>query len=224
LIWTAHADRTARVACTRRAVAGQRRPARDGGARRRLAGVSPAFARNHARELRLHRGWAQNEEGEKTNSLRGLGRWLWRPRRLAPRGGGVADGGARRQGATTRDAGKQGREWGSHLAAKSWGPKRLAEGRRRGRPRRRRRDPGGGRGAVRSDEEEDAPGCRVLVLAARVAMRGGLEEVVATRRSAGWPAMARRPASRRRRVCEDGEVRGSYGCRKGSAQGSSMPL
>jgi hypothetical protein len=64
---------------------------------RRPAGNSPAFARNRARELRLQRGWAQNEEGEKTNSLRGLGRWLGRRRGHRGRRGGRRGAGERRE-------------------------------------------------------------------------------------------------------------------------------
>jgi hypothetical protein len=81
-------------------------------------------------------------------------------------------------------------------------------------------------GVARSGGEEKVQGRRVLVRTAQTSV--GDEEARGTcspaAGGAGWPAMARRPASQRWRVCEGGEVQGLYGCGKGSAQGSSMPL
>jgi hypothetical protein len=56
---------------------------------RKFAGV----ARNRARRLGLQSGWAQNEEGEKTNPTTGSWRWLERRRgHCGGRGGRLKSG------------------------------------------------------------------------------------------------------------------------------------
>jgi hypothetical protein len=93
LIWAVRADRTALVVRGRRAVAG-------GWRRRWLAGVSPAFARFRARGHGLGRGQVLRGAGGTANLSRWSGRWLRRPWRRAPQGGGAAKGGVRDAGAT----------------------------------------------------------------------------------------------------------------------------
>jgi hypothetical protein len=85
------------VACERHtAVLGRRR--------RWLAEVSPAFARFRARGHVLGRGQVLRGAGGTANLSRWSGRWLRRPWRRAPQGGGAAKGGVQDAGATTRFA------------------------------------------------------------------------------------------------------------------------
>jgi hypothetical protein len=127
--------------------------------------------------------------------LRGFGRWFGRPQQRTSEGAAADLAGVR---ASVLRLGTHESKGGSGV---------LTLLRSRGGQRGWRRggvegDRGGGSGipaeeggAVRSDGEEEAPGCRVLVLAARVAMGGAmsLKRWSPTTRSAGWPAMARRP-------------------------------
>jgi hypothetical protein len=72
-----------------------------GGAGGRRGGGSPEARRrrcSRARDHGLGCGWALHKARRTANPTKATGRCLGRPWRLAPRGGGAADGGARRQG------------------------------------------------------------------------------------------------------------------------------
>jgi hypothetical protein len=107
--------------------------------RRRLAEVSPVFARFRDRGHGLGRGQVQRGAGGTANLSRWPGRWLRRPWRRAPQGGGAAKGGVRDAGATARFARvKRGYEV-SHLDMMLRSHKRAMEKRRWRRSKRWRR-------------------------------------------------------------------------------------